>query len=34
MTTSTGVGELHDLEELQKRSHPIRGVVALIVGVI
>lgn len=34
MTTSTGVGELNDLEELQKRSHPIRGVVALIVGVI
>lgn len=34
MTASTGVGELSDIAELQKRTHPIRGVVALILGVI
>lgn len=34
MTTSTGVGGLRDIDKLQQRSHPVRGVVALIVGVI
>lgn len=33
MTTSTGVGG-RDIDKLQQRSHPVRGVVALIVGVI
>lgn len=34
MTTSTEVGELNEIQKLQKRSHPIRGAVALIVGII